>query len=519
MRRRKIITISVVVILAFSLIVNIGFLKSSQQLNLESLKWAVKSQFIKYEEIKNGKIKLITHKNGGMDYSEFLGKNQIQNQKELIRTIGPTFSIFGLAEGAGFAGLPKGLPKTIAKCATRLKLDENLYFTDEANFEGKKVYVFYQGDVTTNSLSGSLIPLNSCEIQGRYRVQKSVMSWILSEQVDTDLKLEQLPAHFAQNDQNNFVIVTRLGEICQLHNQKRNRAKLGCSKTVIGFSDSQKHTHFGVKSVLLEGTDLYIAYAINNKNCNRLEIKKLTLNQDSIDDQTVQLIYHSPGCFNSETTELNAVGGRMMFSDKTKKKITFSLGNAEIWTGLETIKPKKKYGNLLELDLQTNQVQVISSGHRNPQGICKFGSTLYSSEQGPDGGDELNLILQGQNYGWPSESYGMAYGEFVSDAVENRSFGSHNTYTKPLISWVPALAVGDLICPSNKIEGAWSKNFILATLKDNSLRRMVLDDGSIRVDERIPLGTRIRDILVDGEGRLLAFTDNASIIKMKLIDR
>ena len=138
MRRRKIITISVVVILAFSLIVNIGFLKSSQQLNLESLKWAVKSQFIKYEEIKNGKIKPITHKNGGMDYSEFLGKNQIQNQKELIRTIGPTFSIFGLAEGAGFAGLPKGLPKTIAKTFPPMTRNKN-YSSFRTN---KRIFTF-----------------------------------------------------------------------------------------------------------------------------------------------------------------------------------------------------------------------------------------------------------------------------------------------------------------------------------------------------------------------------------------
>jgi glucose/arabinose dehydrogenase len=103
--------------------------------------------------------------------------------------------------------------------------------------------------------------------------------------------------------------------------------------------------------------------------------------------------------------------------------------------------------------------------------------------------------------------------------VKTRNFGSHNSYTKPLLSWVPALAVGDLICPNNDIKGAWAKNFLLATLKDNSIRRLVLEDGIIRVDERIPLGSRIRDIYIDSQGKLIALTDNASIISIKLIDR
>ena len=113
-------------------------MRSSQQFNLDSLKWAVKSQYIKYQEIKNGKIELITHENGGIEYSDFFGKNQSDKQKELIKTISPTFSIFGLAQRACYSGLPKGLPKGIAKCALKLKLDRSLYFTDEARFQGEK---------------------------------------------------------------------------------------------------------------------------------------------------------------------------------------------------------------------------------------------------------------------------------------------------------------------------------------------------------------------------------------------
>lgn len=366
---------------------------------------------------------------------------------------------------------------------------------------------------------GSLVPLSSCKIEDKYRIQKSVTSWVLSQQAESNLDLNQLPARFAQISDEKLLVVTRLGEICPVSKNIDPKLDLDCSEAVIDFSNSQKNTHFGVKSILWGKDKLFIAYAANDRNCNRLEIKQFNWKSGMVDKKSNQLIYRSPECFNSKTTELNAVGGRMIFSDSSQEKIIFSLGNAEIWTGLETIRSQKEYGNILELDLQSKKSKVLSSGHRNPQGICKAGENLYSSEQGPDGGDELNLIVEKLNYGWPAESYGMPYGEFVPKPVKERSFGSHDSFAKPLMSWAPAIAAGDLICPSNKIKGAWSENFILATLKDNSVRRLVLDDGVIRVDERVPLGARIRDILVDQKGNLLAYTDSGAIIQMKLIDR
>jgi glucose/arabinose dehydrogenase len=519
MSKKKFLAILLVATLLISLSLNIALLRSAQKLNLDSLKWAVKSQFIKFEELKNGKINLIKHNNGGIEYSEFLGDSQSENQKELIKRIGSIFSIFGLAQGSGFNGLPKGLPREIAKCASQLKLDRNLYFTDEAVFNKEKAFVFYQGDIITNSLVGSLISTSPCTVVGKYRIQKSVTSWILSQQTESGLDLNQLPARFAQIGNTAFLIVTRIGELCPVPSVNAPKLDLDCSQAVIDFSKSQKNTHFGVKSILFGKDKLFIAYATNDRNCNRLEIRQFKWKSGMVEKEFNQLLYRSPGCFNSETTELNAVGGRMIFSDSSQKKIVFSLGNAEIWTGLETIRSQKEYGNILELDLKSKKTMVLSSGHRNPQGICKAGENLYSSEQGPDGGDELNLIAEKQNYGWPAESYGMPYGEFVSNAVKERSFGSHDSFAKPLISWVPAIAAGDLLCPGNKIKGAWSENFILATLKDNSLRRLVLDDGAIRVDERVPLGARIRDVLVDLKGNLFAFTDSGAIIQIKLIDR
>jgi glucose/arabinose dehydrogenase len=517
--RRKHFRVFFLVILALSLVSNVVLLRSSNLFNLDSLKWAIKSQFVNFQEFRDGRIPLLKSSKGRIDYSNFLSSGQDDRQIELIKSIGSNFSIFGLGDGAGYSGLPKGLPDEIAKCAVKLGLNANLYFTDTGRFRGETAYVFFQSDLSTISLVGSLLSGEKCDVKGRYRLQKSGTSWMLSEKINFDLSANQLPARFALRPDNSLVIVTRLGEICQVTSSSAMNPKLACEKTSIDFTKSKKNTNHGVKSILLSGKKLFVAYAVNDSNCNRLEIKRIALSSDYSTEISHQNIYRSPGCLNSETTNLNGIGGRMIFSNREKTEITFSLGNAEIWTGLEVIKPQQEYGTLLKLDLKSKSISTISTGHRNPQGLCLMGGQLFSSEQGPDGGDELNQIKVGKDYGWPLESYGMPYGEFAPRGAKSPAFSSHKNSEKPLLSWVPAIAAGDLLCPNNAMRGAWSRSFLLATLKDSSIRRIVLDGGSIRVDERIPMGTRIRDISVNNNGQLVALTDEGSLIQIKLIDR
>jgi len=519
MDRRKYFRVFFVLMLALSLLSNVALLRSSNQFNLDSLKWAIKSQFVNYQEFKDGKIPLLKLPKGAIDYSNFLNSSQDDQQIDLIKSVGSNFSIFGLGNGVGYSGLPKGLPDGIAKCAVKLGLNENLYFADKGKFRGETAFVFYQSDLTTISLEGSLLSGEKCEVKGRYKLQKSGTAWMLIEKINFDLSANQLPARFAIGPDNSIVLVTRLGEICQVTAASEMNRILVCQKTSIDFTKSKKNTNHGVKSILLNGKQLYVAYAVNDSNCNRLEIKRITLSRNYSTEISHQNIYRSPGCLNPETTNLNGIGGRMIFSNGAKTEIIFSLGNAEVWTGMETIKPKREYGTLLKLDLKSESVSTMSTGHRNPQGLCLLGDQLFSSEQGPDGGDELNQIKVGKDYGWPLESYGMPYGDFAPKGAKSGAFASHNISEKPLLSWVPAIAAGDLLCPNNAMRGAWSKSFLLATLKDSSIRRIVLDKGAIRVDERIPLGSRIRDISVNNKGQMIALTDEGSLIQIKLINR
>lgn len=140
---------------------------------------------------------------------------------------------------------------------------------------------------------------------------------------------------------------------------------------------------------------------------------------------------------------------------------------------------------------------------------------IFSSEQGPDGGDELNNILLGKNYGWPYESYGWPYDKRSYNRKFN--FGEHSNYEPPLFFWIPSIAVGDLKCDTYQKEPELFELW-LATLRDKSLRRiLVTSDGrSVITDERIPLGYRVRGILVDEKlQNITGLTDDGYIIEIR----
>ena len=95
MDRRKYFRVFFVLMLALSLLSNVALLRYSNQFNLDSLKWAIKSQFVNYQEFKDGRIPLLKLPRGAIDYSNFLNSNQDNQQIDLIKSVGSNFSIFG----------------------------------------------------------------------------------------------------------------------------------------------------------------------------------------------------------------------------------------------------------------------------------------------------------------------------------------------------------------------------------------------------------------------------------------
>jgi len=162
--------------------------------------------------------------------------------------------------------------------------------------------------------------------------------------------------------------------------------------------------------------------------------------------------------------------------------------------------------------IRKDSVEQISSGHRNPQGIVLSDGNLYISEHGPRGGDELNLVRKGKDYGWPNVTYGQAYGP--GDYVKPRNPGTHQGFEEPLYYWVPSVAPTELVkLPSNRKWLGLENNLVMGTLAEESLIFIeMLTPRRVGKVEKVFIGERIRDIDIDPDGWVIASTDSGLLL-------
>ncbi len=160
--------------------------------------------------------------------------------------------------------------------------------------------------------------------------------------------------------------------------------------------------------------------------------------------------------------------------------------------------------------------EIWSYGHRNPQGLFydKKTSRLWSIEHGPRGGDEINLILAGKNYGWPVISYGKEYWGPV-DVGE----GTHKKgMEQPVKIYVPSIAPGSLLLYSGKAFPQWRGNLFAGALKLKHLNRIVINSDSKAIDEQRllkDLDERIRCVAESPQGWIYLSTDSGKILRLK----
>lgn len=163
---------------------------------------------------------------------------------------------------------------------------------------------------------------------------------------------------------------------------------------------------------------------------------------------------------------------------------------------------------------------VCSSGHRNPQGLyINPQGTIYETEHGPRGGDELNIIKCGGNYGWPHVSYGTSYWSYgTSFPIRPNGFYEKfldffkGGYIEPAYFFTPSPALSSLIQVSN-FSKEWNGDLLLGSLKAASIYRVKLSGGGGRVQniEQIYLNNRVRDISQVGS-QVILLTDGGTIL-------
>ncbi|MGE8497376.1 MAG: PQQ-dependent sugar dehydrogenase [Pseudomonas sp.] len=280
-----------------------------------------------------------------------------------------------------------------------------------------------------------------------------------------------------------------------------------------GFNASQA----GLMDVVLDpeferNQQIYLSYAYGTLDANNTRLSRARLVDGHLQD--VQTL------FSALPAKAGAAhyGGRMAFlADNT---LVLTLGDG-FDLREEAQNPANHLGKIVRLnrdgsvpadnplvDKAGAAAEVYTLGHRNVQGIVydSHNQRLYSHEHGPRGGDELNLIEPGTNYGWPLVSFGVDYtGAQVTPYTELPG------YEPPLLHWTPSVAPSSLMLYRGELFPQWQGDLFASTLAEKSVRRIRLQDGQLAGEAVLfeELEERIRAVYAGPDGALYLLTDNA----------
>ncbi|MEX2035341.1 MAG: PQQ-dependent sugar dehydrogenase, partial [Xanthobacteraceae bacterium] len=155
------------------------------------------------------------------------------------------------------------------------------------------------------------------------------------------------------------------------------------------------------------------------------------------------------------------------------------------------------------------RAEIFSWGHRNPQGLAIHPTTgvPWLNEHGPRGGDEVNIVEKGRNYGWPVIGYGIDY----SGARIHSSTGKTGM-EQPVKYWVPSIAPSGMAFYEGALFPSWRGNLFVGALRGAILVRLTLKGEKVTGEERLLQGLRerIRDVRVGPDGAIYLVTDNSA---------
>lgn len=268
-----------------------------------------------------------------------------------------------------------------------------------------------------------------------------------------------------------------------------------------------------------ENKKIYLAFSSPDahKKTNSLEVISASLNETALTD--VKTIFRASP---SRKTAAH-YGARMVFLDDGTLLITSGDGF--------NYREKAQYldnhfGKIIRINTDgsvpednpfTNnpnfRPEIWSYGHRNPQGIVIKDGVVFAHEHGPLGGDEINLIEPGKNFGWPAITFGEDYiGALISPFTEKDGM------EQPLKYWVPSIAPSGMTYYDRDLFPVWKGSLFISALVPGDVRRLTLEENAVVGEEIIfsDLG-RVRDIATSKDGSILLATDgsNGKLIRVR----
>jgi glucose/arabinose dehydrogenase len=249
---------------------------------------------------------------------------------------------------------------------------------------------------------------------------------------------------------------------------------------------------------------VYLSYAEGTPGDNGTAVARGRLVGNALED--VEVVFRN---FTRKDTAVH-YGGRLAFLPDGTLLLTTGDGfdyreaAQDVDSGLGKVLRMNDDGSAAAGNPFPGSPYVFSYGHRNPQGLAVSAQgDIWLHEHGPRGGDELNLIESGINYGWPAITYGLDYsGAVISPYSEWQGMAQPEKY------WVPSIAPSGLSIYEGDLFPEWRGDLLLGALVDQEVRRIDLSGDRVVGEEALfeELNARVRDVRVGPEGALYVLT-------------
>jgi glucose/arabinose dehydrogenase len=317
----------------------------------------------------------------------------------------------------------------------------------------------------------------------------------------------------------NLIVSDRNGSLWLVDYKEKSKTKISGVPNVRykgqgGLLDVEIHPDFINNNYIYIG---FTDYLNSKKNRTFTSIIRARLKNISLTDQ--KIIYKADDTFYDNSTV--HYGTRIVFDDKGF--LYFSIGDRGKRNQAQLLDYPNGKIHRLNADgsipsdnpffENNNAIKSIwTYGNRNPQGLAihPSSSILFETEHGPRGGDELNILSSGKNYGWPEITYGKNYsGTTITKYTHKEGM------EQPVIHWTPSIAVCGIDFYDGELFNNWKNNLLVSSLKFERLYRLEIDDDKV-IDQEIiyEAGSRIRDVQTGPEGFIyIALEDPGRIVR------
>ena len=274
-----------------------------------------------------------------------------------------------------------------------------------------------------------------------------------------------------------------------------------------------------IKDIYIDQNHIYVSYVKIYNNCKHLYLAKAKINLENLIFQDI---------FDIKDECMGSIqAGRIQ--KITKKNIPYIL----LATSADSLKnenekdskpqsEKSLYGKIIAINDRDYSFKIYTKGHRNILGLTVTNNTILATENGPFGGDEINIISENKNYGWDIASTGKKYRNRNNSNINEYLDHTSSGFEEPIFSFIPSLGISEIIKIDDKFHNDWNGNFLIGTLNNRHLFRVKINILLKKIDyfEEIYIGERIRDLKYSRDNSIIimALEDSGSIGILKKIN-